>query len=330
MQADAELFVIESFIASTATDAISAATPQAGQARWWRSTASRATAVGMPGRAGTWARAGVEVLFLDRRGSGPNQQVGDTPSHRRLIADLDEFIGAVCPTPPFLLAISWGAKLAVGLSTGCPAAAGVDSSRRASARASACRWAMLAIGQRGCSRPGSASQSHWTSRSCSRRRRSGWEFWQGDPLALHGGDKRASWSPAGSSTGCRARAHMKIRAGAVAAGRPRPHHRQRADEGHVKLFLTYDCQWSSTSVPATRWSSSRTCSVTTATRARWLELHNALAREPVLLGVFVPIGTPARRGISRVCTSTSTTPPTSACASAPPTWTRSSPRPARR
>lgn len=62
------------------------------------------------------ARAGWEVLFLDRRGSGLNQEArGDTPSHRRLLADLDEFIGANCPKPPFLLAISWGAKLAVGL-----------------------------------------------------------------------------------------------------------------------------------------------------------------------------------------------------------------------
>jgi alpha-beta hydrolase superfamily lysophospholipase len=62
------------------------------------------------------ARAGWEVLFLDRRGSGLNERArGDAPSHRRLIADLDEFIGSTCASPPFLLAISWGAKLAVGL-----------------------------------------------------------------------------------------------------------------------------------------------------------------------------------------------------------------------
>ena len=36
------------------------------------------------------ARAGWEVLFLDRRGSGLNMEArGDAPSHRRLIADLD-------------------------------------------------------------------------------------------------------------------------------------------------------------------------------------------------------------------------------------------------
>ncbi len=62
------------------------------------------------------ARAGWEVLFLDRRGSGLNQQArGDTPSYRRLIADLNEFIAAYCADPPYLMAISWGAKLAVAL-----------------------------------------------------------------------------------------------------------------------------------------------------------------------------------------------------------------------
>lgn len=67
------------------------------------------------------ARAGCRVLFLDRRGSGANQvRRGDTPGYHRLLDDLAEFIkqaradlsGGV---PLFLLAISWGGKLAVAL-----------------------------------------------------------------------------------------------------------------------------------------------------------------------------------------------------------------------
>lgn len=62
------------------------------------------------------AQAGWQVLFLDRRGSGLNPQArGDAPSFRRLLSDVDEFIGSQCTEPPYLLAISWGAKLAVGL-----------------------------------------------------------------------------------------------------------------------------------------------------------------------------------------------------------------------
>lgn len=62
------------------------------------------------------ARVGWEIFFLDRRGSGLNElHRGDTPSYRRLLADLDEFLSAHCPKPPFLLAISWGGKLAVAL-----------------------------------------------------------------------------------------------------------------------------------------------------------------------------------------------------------------------
>ncbi|MFO0877330.1 MAG: alpha/beta fold hydrolase [Gemmataceae bacterium] len=62
------------------------------------------------------AEVGWEVLFLERRGSGLNHTArGDAPSFRRLLTDIDEFIGSQCSEPPFLLAISWGAKLAVGL-----------------------------------------------------------------------------------------------------------------------------------------------------------------------------------------------------------------------
>jgi alpha-beta hydrolase superfamily lysophospholipase len=64
--------------------------------------------------------AGYSVCFLDRRGSGLNQEKrGDAPSFRRLLDDLAEFIqadgGERLSVPTFLIAISWGGKLAVAL-----------------------------------------------------------------------------------------------------------------------------------------------------------------------------------------------------------------------
>ncbi|HEV2949169.1 MAG TPA: alpha/beta fold hydrolase [Gemmataceae bacterium] len=65
--------------------------------------------------------AGFEVCFLDRRGAGLNQESrGDTPSFRRLLDDLAEFIQAEVKRhdsglPTFFMAISWGGKLAIGL-----------------------------------------------------------------------------------------------------------------------------------------------------------------------------------------------------------------------
>ncbi len=69
------------------------------------------------------SQAGYEVFFLDRRGSGMNQQArGDAPSFRCLIDDLAEFLRYGLPAtvsfrglPIFLVAISWGGKLAVAL-----------------------------------------------------------------------------------------------------------------------------------------------------------------------------------------------------------------------
>jgi acylglycerol lipase len=72
------------------------------------------------------AQAGYDVYFLDRRGSGMNQQErGDAPSFRRLLDDMGEFLAAlpraasrgngVARLPVFLAAISWGGKLAVAL-----------------------------------------------------------------------------------------------------------------------------------------------------------------------------------------------------------------------
>jgi alpha-beta hydrolase superfamily lysophospholipase len=63
--------------------------------------------------------AGCDVFFLDRRGSGLNSEArGDTPNFRRLLDDVGEFLqtlrGPGRP-PLFVLAISWGGKLAAGL-----------------------------------------------------------------------------------------------------------------------------------------------------------------------------------------------------------------------
>lgn len=71
------------------------------------------------------AQAGLNVSFLDRRGSGMNQEArGDCPSFRRLLDDIAEYLTALPRTPPgdasarlplFLGAISWGGKLAAAL-----------------------------------------------------------------------------------------------------------------------------------------------------------------------------------------------------------------------
>lgn len=61
------------------------------------------------------SEAGFAVSFLDRRGSGQNEQArGDTPSFRRLLDDIAEFLQPLRqqnPTLPiFLAGISWGGK----------------------------------------------------------------------------------------------------------------------------------------------------------------------------------------------------------------------------
>jgi alpha-beta hydrolase superfamily lysophospholipase len=62
------------------------------------------------------ARQGWDVTFLDRRGSGLNQPArGDTPGWRRLVTDIAEFLRAGQGPTPFLVAISWGGKLALTL-----------------------------------------------------------------------------------------------------------------------------------------------------------------------------------------------------------------------
>jgi alpha-beta hydrolase superfamily lysophospholipase len=61
------------------------------------------------------SRAGFAVSFLDRRGSGLNTaDRGDAPSFRRLLDDLAEFLRPL-PRPVFLVAVSWGGKLAAAL-----------------------------------------------------------------------------------------------------------------------------------------------------------------------------------------------------------------------
>jgi alpha-beta hydrolase superfamily lysophospholipase len=60
------------------------------------------------------AQAGYAVDFLDRRGSGLNEEArGDAPGFRRLLDDIAEFLRT--GEPAFLMAISWGGKLGVGL-----------------------------------------------------------------------------------------------------------------------------------------------------------------------------------------------------------------------
>jgi alpha-beta hydrolase superfamily lysophospholipase len=61
------------------------------------------------------AAAGYDVSFLERRGCGLNDRArGDAPSFRRLLDDVAEFADTL-PRPRFLVGISWGGKLAVGL-----------------------------------------------------------------------------------------------------------------------------------------------------------------------------------------------------------------------
>jgi alpha-beta hydrolase superfamily lysophospholipase len=62
------------------------------------------------------AEQGWDVSFLDRRGSGLNQEArGDAAHSRRLLLDLAEFLPAEGEPLPFLVAISWGGKLGVAL-----------------------------------------------------------------------------------------------------------------------------------------------------------------------------------------------------------------------
>ncbi len=68
----------------------------------------------------TFAQAGCDVYFLDRRGAGLNTaKRGDAPNFRRLLDDIAEFLQALraeqCWLPIFLGGISWGGKLAVGI-----------------------------------------------------------------------------------------------------------------------------------------------------------------------------------------------------------------------
>jgi alpha-beta hydrolase superfamily lysophospholipase len=66
------------------------------------------------------AEAGFAVSFLDRRGSGQHMEArGDTPSFRRLLDDIAEFLHPLRQQEPalpiFLAGISWGGKPVVAL-----------------------------------------------------------------------------------------------------------------------------------------------------------------------------------------------------------------------
>ncbi|HMP02210.1 MAG TPA: alpha/beta hydrolase [Gemmatales bacterium] len=70
------------------------------------------------------AGLGYRVGFLDRRGSGLNfHHRGDAPSWQRLVADVFEFRQQFVGNPPrpcFLLAVSWGAKVAAAIAARWP------------------------------------------------------------------------------------------------------------------------------------------------------------------------------------------------------------------
>lgn len=62
--------------------------------------------------------SGLDVFFLDRRGSGLNEKArGDCPGFRRLLDDISEFVNAEREKDPTkktaMVAVSWGGKLAV-------------------------------------------------------------------------------------------------------------------------------------------------------------------------------------------------------------------------
>ena len=93
--------------------------------RFVRSGPVRGTLIGLHGiqSHGGWysescdrlAQQGFLVEFLDRRGCGTCREArGDTPSFRRLLDDIAEF-ATERPQPRFVMGISWGGKLAVGL-----------------------------------------------------------------------------------------------------------------------------------------------------------------------------------------------------------------------
>jgi alpha-beta hydrolase superfamily lysophospholipase len=73
------------------------------------------------------ADAGFSVSFIDRRGAGLNDVGrGDAPSFRRLLDDIAEFLQSVRGNdteakPVFIVAISWGGKLAAALERRDPA-----------------------------------------------------------------------------------------------------------------------------------------------------------------------------------------------------------------
>jgi alpha-beta hydrolase superfamily lysophospholipase len=97
---------------------------------WAAAGKPRATVVGIHGiqSHGGWYEAscrhlrdaGCDVYFVDRRGSGRNEIArGDTPSFRRLLDDLGEFLRTLrgpSRPPLFVFSISWGGKLGAGLS----------------------------------------------------------------------------------------------------------------------------------------------------------------------------------------------------------------------
>lgn len=102
------------------------------QYRRWRVQPARAEVVILHGLRshGGWyqqtaqllAEQGYGVSILDRRGAGLNEsQRGDTPSLRRLLDDVVEYLQSLPKDRRIhLCGISWGGKLAVGVPYRCP------------------------------------------------------------------------------------------------------------------------------------------------------------------------------------------------------------------
>jgi alpha-beta hydrolase superfamily lysophospholipase len=282
MQTEAEPFLIETFTASDGYAMQFRRYPAQGKVR------GQVVAIHGIQSHGGWyfgscqhlARAGWEVLFLDRRGSGLNEKArGDTPSHRRLIADLDEFIGAACPSPPFLMAISWGAKVAVGLEYWVPKGSKglVLVTPGFCPRVRLSFLEKLAVGLARVVLPGKRfpipldEPELFTTTP-------GWlEYLRDDPLALHEATARFLVASRRLDSLMR-KAHTMIRVPVLLllAGRDRVIANGPTKE-YVKLFPTYDCQV--IEYP----SASHTLEFEPDPLPyyrdveRWLEMHNALA-----------------------------------------------------
>jgi alpha-beta hydrolase superfamily lysophospholipase len=282
MTTEAEPFLIETFAASDGYEMRFRRYPAQGKPR------GQVVAIHGIQSHGGWyvgscshlARAGWEVLFLDRRGSGLNEKArGDTPGYRRLVADLDEFVAAACESPPFLLAISWGAKLALGLEYLAPRRTKglVLVTPGLCPRVRVPFLEKVQIGLARLFAPGTLfpiplSDPHlFTSTPA-------WlEFLRNDPLSLHQATARLLFASRLLDRLMR-KAHARVRVPVLLllGGRDRIIDNEPTKE-YVKLFPTYDSQV--IEYPSASHTLEFEPDPLPYYRAveRWLEMHNALA-----------------------------------------------------